>query len=99
MKKQNINISKATIWIQIIWLIIVGFYVFQVNTTSTNWYILKDLQEKRDILLTSQEDLNLKLSRAQSLDTLKNDESIKIMISYQKNPLYVKTNKELASKK
>jgi len=99
MRKQNINISKSICFIQIFWLLITGLYVFHINKISTEWYVLKELQEEKEILLLKQEDLNLKISRAQSLSILKNDASIKTMLSYQTTPLYIKSNKEVALSK
>lgn len=98
MKKQNIKINKLVLFVQIFWLIITWFYVVHVNKISTEWYTLKKLQEEREILLSDQESLNLKISRIQSLESLKKEVSISDMIPYEK-PIFYETNKELALEK
>jgi hypothetical protein len=43
---------------------------------------LRELQQDREVLLSHEEELNLKISRAQNFNNLENSSDIKNMIAY-----------------
>lgn len=69
--------------------VLMCFYVYHSNKTATSGYILENLQDRRDGLLTEQEMLNLKISRVQSIDSIESDPYIQDMNDYPKNPHYI----------
>lgn len=98
---QNINNiikNKAILWFQIFWIVLMWIYTLQINMTSTKWYDLRKLQEARQNLLSKEEELNLKISRAQNFNNLENNSDIQNMISYWDNVSYYKKNSKLAKK-
>ena len=93
--------NKTILWLQILWISLMWFYTLQINSSSTKWYTLRELQEERGALMSKEEELNLKISRAQNFDNLENNEDIKNMIAYSenwKNIFYFRKNSEFAKK-
>jgi len=95
---QNNKYKKAILWFQIFWITLMWFYTLQINTVSTKWYDLRKLQQEREDLLSKEEELNLKISRAQNFNNLENNLDIQNMIAYWDNISYFKKNSELAKK-
>ena len=93
--------NKTILWLQVIWILLMWFYTLQINSSSTKWYTLRALQKERETLMSKEEELNLKISRAQNFDNLENNEDIKNMIAYSenwKNIFYLRKNSEFAKK-
>lgn len=74
------------------------FYTLHINVISTKWYDLRELQQEREILLSKEEELNLKISRAQNFNNLENNFNVQNMITYWENVSYFKKKSELAMK-
>ena len=88
--------SLITILLQFLSVLLVSFYIFHSNKIATSWYALQDFQDQREEAIAYQEILNLKISRAQSLDTIASDPYIQSMVSYPDNPVYIKVSSAVA---
>ena len=96
---QNTKYKKIILWLQIFWVVLMWFYTFQINKSSTKWYELRQLQKERLVLLSKKEELNLKIARAQNFYNLKNNFNVQNMISYQDwNISYFDKKSDLAMK-
>jgi len=95
---QNNKHKKAILWLQVLWISLMWFYTLHINMNSTKWYDLRELQQEREVLLSYEEELNLKISRAQNFNNLENSPDIKNMIAYWKNISYFKKKSELAKR-
>jgi len=93
---QNTKHKKVILWLQVFWISLMWFYTMHINMSSTKWYDLRELQQEREVLLSQEEELNLKISRAQNFNNLENNSDVKNMISYWENISYFKKNSELA---
>lgn len=89
MNSNSKKISKFIVCLQLMSFMLMCYYVYHSNKTATSWYILENLQERRDGLLNHQEMLNLKISRVQSMDSIESDPYIQEMQSYPTNPHYI----------
>ena len=90
--------NRTILWLQIFWVSLMWFYTLHINIISTKWYDLRELQQDREVLLSHEEELNLKISRAQNFNNLENSSDIKNMIAYWANISYFKKKSELAKK-
>ncbi|MCD5382512.1 hypothetical protein LR002_00075 [Candidatus Gracilibacteria bacterium] len=96
---QNTKYKKIILGLQIFGVVLMGFYTFQINKSSTKGYELRQLQKERLVLLSKKEELNLKIARAQNFYNLKNNFNVQNMISYQDgNISYFDKKSDLAMK-
>ena len=91
------EISSTNFFLQIAIIAMVFFYIFHSNRIATSWYALKDLQQERENIVLNEEILNLKISRAQSLDSIEWDPYIAQMVDYPEDVVYIDPSEKLAS--
>lgn len=97
----SINRLPVPTWmliLQLVSAILLIFYIYHINKNATMWYVLKELQEEREELLSEKEMLNLKISKSQSLSNLESDVYISDMIWYS-SVVYINKDIKLAIKK
>ena len=90
--------NKTILWLQVFWISLMWFYTLHINMISTKWYDLRKLQQEREVLLSHEEELNLKISRAQNFNNLENSYNVKNMVAYWDNISYFNKKSELAKK-
>ena len=88
--KNQIIKNKTIFWLQVFWIFLMWFYTVHINVISTKWYSLRELQEEREVLLSREEELNLKISRSQNSSNLENNFYVKNMVTYWKDVSYFK---------
>ena len=96
--KTQVIKNKTILWLQVFWISLMWFYTLHINMISTKWYDLRKLQQEREVLLSHEEELNLKISRAQNFNNLENSYNVKNMIAYWDNVFYFNKKSELAKK-
>lgn len=97
MQNKNNTAKKNTvIWLQLFSMSLMLFYTLHININSTKGYGLMELQETRSVLFSKEEELNLKISRAQNFKSLENNLITKDMKHYWNSATYYKKKSKLA---
>lgn len=96
-QKIELGMTSLTFFTVILIAIISLVYLAHANRNATKGYALKNLEIKRSHLLIENEVLDMQISQVKSLQTLKNDDKIRMMVKANQ-PLFVRGDSAIASR-